>query len=99
MPAGLLVTRPPSAPPETFTVSVYETPGVVPPPPLGGGVPGLVLGGGGLGGAPGPGGGTPGVAGLEPGTDCEPRLKTVEPSASVQAIRQRPFCARRLTIT
>jgi hypothetical protein len=37
-------------------------------------VPGFVLGGGAVGGVPGPGGGTPGVAGLEPGTDCEPRL-------------------------
>src|SRR4051812_45102401 len=99
IPAGLLVTLPWRRPPFTITVSVYWTAGVPPPPPLGGGVPGLVLGGGGGGGVPGPGGGTPGVAGVEPGTDWEPRLKIVEPSASVQAIRHRPFCARRRTIT
>src|SRR3954462_7124000 len=64
-PAGLLVTlRPGSGAPFTATLSVYWAAGGV-PPPVGGGVPGLVLGGGGLGGAPGPGGGTPGVAGLE----------------------------------
>src|SRR3954447_5329558 len=99
MPAGALVTLPPRMFAWTWTLSVYWTAGVPPPPPLGGGVPGLLLGGGGGGGVPGPGGGTPGVAGLEPGRDWEPRLKIVEPSASVQAIRQRPFWSRRRIIT
>src|SRR5436305_4170238 len=102
MPPGLLETEPsPSGGatlgPDTVTPSVKRVRGAGAGGPVGGGVPGFVPCGAGVGGVPGPGGGSPGVVGVVAGTEPEPRLYETAPFGSCQRRRQPPRAARRRT--